>query len=129
MKNCAAGEYVAITQECTQLLRSTRRSNFEKVLSFRSQLKSRWLTGSSGSLAHLAHWLIWLMRSLRGLKSLTRFVPQANTWLGHRQDVRISKNHRRRRNGPCLSYVGVEFQRNLSTLIFHVASAQVGVAR
>ena len=28
-----------------------------------------------------------------------------------------------------VGYVGVEFQRNLSTLIFHVASAQVGVAR
>ena len=66
----------------------------------------------------LAHWLIWIMRSLRGLKSLTRFVPQANTWLWQRQDIRISKNHHRRRNGPSLSYVGVEFQRNLSTLIF-----------
>ena len=32
------------------------------------------------------------------------------------------------RSGQYLSYVGVEFQRNLGTLIFHAACAQVGVA-
>ena len=32
------------------------------------------------------------------------------------------------RSGQYIGYVGVEFQRNLSTLIFHAACAQVGVA-
>ena len=71
----------------------------------------------SGSLAHLAHEIIKL-NSIRAAGSI-RGCHTGKTF--------ESKNQRRRRNGQCLSYVGVEFQRNLSTLIFYAASAQVGV--